>query len=212
MNRPVEIQRYIALKTKSPLETDLIKSWFRCVQKNSPPGCLMSLQLRNPNGGLESVSLVHRKTDGGHLCIVPLGRDLSTVEAEKIFNAWMADNPDMGDYDIESSASIQANMKKEPPVLVSKNRYDNLSMALAKKKHEAWVRERTDQGWRYATTLSMKNKTHPLLRPWDQLPEKYRTPDKDSTEMVMDLLSGEGYAVVDKDDLQAVKRVMNTIS
>ncbi len=212
MESPADIPRFIALTSKKKLDRDDAKAWFGCVRRHAPPGCLMAIQIMKPRGGLQSVSMVHRETTDGHEYVVPLGRDLSTDEAKKIFDAWVMARPELKDFDIEASVAVTAGEKVKPPAIVSKDRFDSLCMALAKRRHEAWVRERTDDGWRYATTLSMENKTHPLLRPWDQLPERYRKPERDTPQMVMDLLQQQGYAVVGQQEIDALAKALRSIA
>ncbi|RYD68677.1 MAG: hypothetical protein EOP83_00225, partial [Verrucomicrobiaceae bacterium] len=88
------------------------------------------------------------------------------------------------------------------------DRYVSLCTAWAKRQHDQWVKDREANGWRYGTTLSMSEKTNPLLRPWDQLPEKYRKPDLDEPQALLDLLNDQGYAVVTKGELQAMLNLM----
>jgi hypothetical protein len=79
-----------------------------------------------------------------------------------------------------------------------------LATEIAKQRHLAWMRERQDAGWRYGTKVSANDKTHPLLRPWDQLPERYRKPDLAAPQKVFDLLRDLGMAVMDRDTVLGI--------
>ena len=45
-------------------------------------------------------------------------------------------------------------------------------------QHNAWMEERTAQGWRYGEEKNAHNKTHPCLVPFDKLPEFQQQKDK----------------------------------
>jgi hypothetical protein len=44
-------------------------------------------------------------------------------------------------------------------------------------QHEAWVSSKQRDGWVYGPSKDEKAKTHPSLRPFDELPETERTKD-----------------------------------
>ena len=76
-----------------------------------------------------------------------------------------------------------------------------LCTALAKQRHTDWVRERTDAGWRYGVTFDQTEKTAPLLRPWEQLPDQYRRPDLNLPQTLITGLNDQGYVVISRADL-----------
>jgi hypothetical protein len=43
--------------------------------------------------------------------------------------------------------------------------------------HEAWLKQKTDDGWRYGSTKDPVAKTHPCLVPYDQLPREQQVKD-----------------------------------
>ena len=50
--------------------------------------------------------------------------------------------------------------------------------------HNRWVTEMSHTGWRWGTSFSESNKTHPALRDWDALPESHRrSPNFDQKEI-----------------------------
>ena len=60
---------------------------------------------------------------------------------------------------------------------------------------------RTDAGWRFGTAFDAKAKTHPLIRPWDQLPQRYQQPNIELPQILLRLLHDQGYAVLPRDEL-----------
>jgi hypothetical protein len=152
------------------------------------------------------VAVIHQQTADGHGYVIPLTRDLLEREVEPIAAA-MAEIFD-NDFDIETS-DTRLLVQSQPPVSLSTANYLRLCTALSKQRHEDWVRERTDAGWRYGLTFSPEEKTHPLLRPWDEISEHYRQPDLAGPQTLIQLLDRQGYAIVTKADLQALAGVVS---
>ncbi len=74
----------------------------------------------------------------------------------------------------------------------------------AKRKHEDWMSGKTSGGWRYGPTVSQSNKTHPLLRPWSEIPAEYRKVDTTQAQELLDLLRDSGYVIVRREDLDSL--------
>lgn len=210
MNEPVRIDRYISLIVEEELDKDQIKSWFSLVCGKSPFGVITALQGNN-DGNPETIRLVHRHTKKGHYYMIPISRDLLEYEAQRIVVAWTDENPEI-DFDIEVTV-IPTNPfeKKEPTLTVDQKKMIDLATSLAKKEHEDWVTARTNEGWRYGQTLSIEDKTHPLLRPWSDLPDKHKTIDIDKPQKIIDLLKDQGYSVVSNNDLDVVRNLLRKL-
>lgn len=207
---PLNITRYIKLVTDDELSNAEAKEWFRTVRENAPEGIIYGMQVVTGQGNPTNICMVHRTADKKHEYVISLTRDMTEGETEAVVNAWDAYYP-QGDMDIEiSAAQIERLDQKAPSVRVPNDEYLGLCVELAKKHHEDWMRDRTDQGWRYGTTVSLKNKTHPLLRPWDQLPAQYRKIDQDTPERVLALLNDQGYAVIKKEELDSLLRLIRS--
>jgi len=50
--------------------------------------------------------------------------------------------------------------------------------------HENWIAYKLEHGWRYGETKSNRDKTHPCLVPYDQLPVEQRMKDGIFTDIV----------------------------
>jgi hypothetical protein len=208
MMHPVNIVRFIALSSDDQLDTKVVKDWYKCVCDNAPSGVTISVPNVDNSGNPKTVSLVHRETEGSHHYIVPLTRDLNENEAEKIINAWESEHPDM-EFDIRVSASMPDRLDQQHPmVTVEQDRYLAMCTQWAKRQHEEWFKDRADNGWRYGPTFSISTKMHPLLMPWEQLPDKYKKIDLESPQKLLDLLNDQGYAVISKGELEAIMKLM----
>jgi hypothetical protein len=208
--RPAEITRYIALVVSEELDIDIAKQWYRCVKERAPEGVMTTAEVTD-NSGTSAAAMVKRQTDKSFYYVIPLARDLLDVEATRIIACFMNVQPDL-EFDVEATVIRTGEKGTEPPKInVEQARYLELCNSLSKKQHEDWVRARTADGWRYGTEVSTAKKTHPLLRTWDQLPDRYRTVDLDSPQRILDLLGQHGYAVVSKEDLEAVFRLVRSI-
>ena len=56
-------------------------------------------------------------------------------------------------------------------------------------QHAAWMRERLDAGWTYGPVRDAEARTHPMLRPYETLPEHERRKDA-LVRAVISALSG----------------------
>jgi hypothetical protein len=206
MDEPLKIHRHITLTVDKPLEKTEIKSWFDCVKKAAPSGVVATLQTTDEDGAPRAVKLVHRTIKDKESYLVPLSRDLLPDEVEKIVEAFMLENPEL-DFDIETHASFESALDR-PVMNLDQDRHLALSSALAKAKHDDWMKGKIASGWRYGPELSMENKVHPLILPWEQLPDRYKAPDMEWPEKLMSILGDQGYSVVVKNDLEKIMALL----
>ena len=191
---PLNVQRHITLTVSKPLDKKEIASWFECVKNAGPSGVVSTIQTVDDEGAPRAVKLVHRTVKNKEQYVVPLSRDLLPEEVEKIVEAFVLKNGDL-DFDIETNANFTVSLTR-PNFSLDYEKHFALSNALAKSKHDLWMKEKMDDGWRYGPELSTENKTHPLLLPWEQLPDRYKKPDLEAPEKLMRLLNDQGYAVL----------------
>ncbi len=69
---------------------------------------------------------------------------------------------------------------------------------LAKKEHEAWMKERYSTGWIYGKTKNVDQKVSPDLIPYEQLSEASKDKDRDSINNIPELLAMIGMAIYRK--------------
>jgi hypothetical protein len=207
MNEPLALPRYIALVAKDALSSDLIKAWYQIVRTSAPTGTTMVIPSTDNDGMPRTVSLVHRHEGELHRYMIPLTRDLTEDEAAVIVEAFSEVDPD-SEFDIECTLAYAVEPTEAPTISVDQDRYLELCTAWAKRQHDQWFRERAEQGWRYGTMISMTQKTNPLMVPWEQLPPKYRIPNMEEPQGLLDLLNDQGYAVITKTELESMMALM----
>ena len=66
---------------------------------------------------------------------------------------------------------------------------------LAMREHERWMAERRRRGWTYAPERDNARKLHPMLVPWDDLPEHEKDKDRDTLRNLPALVAKSGFTV-----------------
>lgn len=205
--QPLDIPRFIQLNSKKKLKPALVTQWYSSVVRAAPSGVVHVVRAIDDTGRPTSVQMVHRKTAKQHCYLVPLTRDLRDAEVEPIIQRFAKLAPEL-DFEVETNETkLTAQDCGEIPMDTAK--HIALCMALAKQQHEEWVRERTDAGWRYGTEYDKREKTHPLIRPWDQLPERFRKPNTALPQTLLSLLNSHGYAVLHREELDRLLNLLD---
>ena len=70
-----------------------------------------------------------------------------------------------------------------------------LTEALARKEHESWMKERTDNGWKYGPKKDAQRKLSPYLVPWEELSEDVRQLDRNAVGNILPLFHEIGLRV-----------------
>lgn len=192
-----EIPLFIRLKTSSPLSKEEAIAWYHCVKELAPSGTLASVQTTDPHGNPDVIFMVHKETNAGiHLYEIPLTRDLTDGETAVIEEAY----PE-GEIETSSEEVIAARQGPADAVVMEEDDYNSLCETLAKHQHQRWFEERSLAGWSFGLVLDERNKQHPLMRPWEQLPTRYRKVDYELPHLFMKMLADQGFAVVSRKDL-----------
>jgi len=90
-----------------------------------------------------------------------MNRSVTEAEAEVILgllNDWTDK-----DYTFEITTSEKFDMP-----------YDDEEIDLTSVRHNKWISERVDNGWRYGLEFNDEEKTDPRLRPYHELSEKLK--------------------------------------
>lgn len=216
-DRPAESQFYIRLVTETPIRKENVKKFFKAVERYAPSGSLAVYEVKDPHGNPASVPLVHRvvevegKRRSGlmapkkvqeHQYEVPLTRNLVAEEIERVaMHLNTAFNE--GNFLLETS-SFDENCcltEDEEEAYMDPEITQQIAEKLAERMHSQWMNERLDNGWRYGTSRSDEGKTHPLMKPWNQLAEQYRNIDYSLPQVFVDLLEEFGYTLIGYDEL-----------
>ena len=92
------------------------------------------------------------------------------------------------------------NRKYQPnPINVSKIRLtpelSELLERLARNTHDVWAQLRLEQGWTYGPTRNDKEKKHPCLVPYEELPESEKDYDRGTSEGILKVIMSQGYTI-----------------
>lgn len=173
MDNPTQVQHYIRLACKKPLEKAMIQRWFKTVKNSTPENVVGSVQVEHPDKYLANVQLIHRTLADKHVYEIPLTRSLLQKEVDYIENQWGSKGMDW----IEASAPKIDPVRKEVQRDVDDPSYKQMCEEVSKTLHNRWVSDKVSQGWRYGIVYSSKDKTHPLMKPWEDLPKKNQEVD-----------------------------------
>ena len=174
---------YILQRTAKILNSDEIRRWYLTVDMLAPDNVIM--------GDDESNSFMFAMQAEDFIYMVPLVRHLTEVEAEKIVEGYMRVSEH--DFDIETSNVYRANADLAHPFetdyQISVDAKNVLKDAYARQSHNQWIQTKMREGYRYGLKLNLKEKTHPAMRPWDDLPKEYRRLPESSDKELLDFYS-----------------------
>jgi len=202
---PLALQKFIRLEVDEELSNQQTKRWFEIVNTYGPQNVVSSVTTIKPKGGSTDVMLVHRKTTNGkHFYDIPLKRDFLEKEVKIIVEQWKSEFED--DFAIEVS-QIDINAQKaslDDAIVVKDESYEKLCEAIAKSQHIVWMNERVARGWRYGEEFDRNGKTHPMIKPWHELPDEYRAIDDKTPQVFIKELNKMGFSVVKTSDLEEI--------
>ena len=159
---------YILQRTTQPLTADQVKKWYYTIEMLGPDAIIA--------GDDDSNNLVLATQQQDYLYIIPLVRHLTADEAELIVEGYMRVTEH--DFEIESSNVYRADANFSKPfeydIQIDEDAREEIHQAMQRQTHNSWIQEQQDAGWRYGLNYDRTNKTHPAMRPWDDLPETYR--------------------------------------
>jgi hypothetical protein len=70
-----------------------------------------------------------------------------------------------------------------------------LTELLARNTHDVWARERVQDGWRFGPERNDRRKEHPLLVPYEQLPESEKDYDRNTAMETLKVILSLGYTI-----------------
>lgn len=73
-----------------------------------------------------------------------------------------------------------------------------LTEEMARNVHDVWAQSRLSQGWRYGEARNDRDKTHPCLIPYEELPEEEKEYDRRTATETLKLIMKLGYEIVKK--------------
>lgn len=70
--------------------------------------------------------------------------------------------------------------------------------AMAKNVHDVWAKTRIAQGWQYGPERNDKEKLHPMLIPYEELPEEEKIYDRNTAAETLKLILKLGFKIEQK--------------
>lgn len=67
--------------------------------------------------------------------------------------------------------------------------------AMAKNVHEVWAQTRIEQGWKYGPERDDNKKLHPMLVPYESLPEEEKVYDRNTSIETLKLVLKLGWVI-----------------
>lgn len=74
--------------------------------------------------------------------------------------------------------------------------YEDICDNVAEAVHEAWMKGRMAEGWKYGAIRSLEEKTDPRICKYDDLPESEKAFDRKTAEATINALFENGYKIV----------------
>lgn len=174
MEKPRRIDFDITLVTPDELSNEEIKGFLTLVRDNGPEGIINPYTKMKSDGTKANIFIVQSVTDAGFRYQLPLKRNLTGDELERIVKEWV--DIFEGDFDIEASSPVlrMQDLSMFQEVEVDED-YEKIALNVENNiKHQRWMDKQISEGWRYGMKHNVEEKTSPLLRPWEQLSEKYQ--------------------------------------
>lgn len=212
MQKQANIPRYIKLISNDHISTSDGRLWYKTVLEKGPRGVMTGIESIDLKGQPVSTRMVRRSSKDRVEFIIPLLRDLRPAEVEVISNAWSSVAPP-GQFTISINPTQDQKLNQAVAELdLKQDEYQALCIQLAKVQHAGWMRDKANEGWSYGPVLSLKNKTHPLMRNWDDLPTQYRDVNTKSPENFLNFINNQGFAVVKQSELGSLLKVLRDIN
>lgn len=174
---------YILQRTPEILNAGEIRRWYLTVDMLAPDNLIM--------GDDETNDFMLAKQDNEYLYIIPLVRHLTEEEAERIVEGYMRVSEH--DFQIETSNVYRAHADFGHPFetdyQIAVEAKNILKDAYARQAHNQWIQAKMQEGFRYGLNMSINEKTHPAMRPWDDLPKEYRKMPETTDKELLDFYS-----------------------
>ena len=200
---PAEAQFYLRLVTEKELPTRTIHKFYETISTYAPQNVLSIYETTSPEGNPAQSVLLHRiMEDKKHEYELPLVRNLTPneiVEVVKQLEYALTENDflfETSTFDEECCINEDHNdLYVEPEIS------EQIANKFAERAHTCWLNERIEKGWRHGPQRDDNQKTHPLMKPWSQLPEEHKSVDLNSPQLLLDLLEEYGYTIISHSEL-----------
>lgn len=185
---------YVRIIVSQNLPRSQFVLWFNTVEKTLASGLIGETQLRP-----DTYSKFYSKKLGKNrrTYVVPLVRDLDASEVHQLLQAWNKAYP-QGDFVFDYSQPVE-HMQPQTQDLPDQ-KIAQVMEAWSKQQHQKWMQDHMHRGWRFGTNISVTNKTHPWLQPWESLPQAAKDKNMQACKDLLEQLHEYGYTIVQKLD------------
>ena len=168
------MDHYIRLLTDRELTDQEMELWYQTVEDFSPDGVVLDWDDDENQDCTEEGDEDCGDPDFEYVYLIELRRHLQDNEAEFVVSAWERRYQD--DFEIEISHLYRADSDVQRPfeITIDSDTRAKVLDAASKFIHNRWVDAKTMDGWRYGLDYNEQEKTNPIIRDWDSLPESYR--------------------------------------
>ena len=173
MTNASDFQFNITLSVQEKLDAKWLNALLSIIKNTGPDDILKSVQVYDEIGNEKLVRMRCLQNGDNLSYIVPLMRNLTEQEVEKVVIVWDQIFDTTDKYIIDTSTpytGLDPNAEGEDDA-VEKHPSSNADL---QNFHSEWSKALLNNGWRYGTNYDLTNKTHPLLLPWEQLPRSYK--------------------------------------
>lgn len=187
----------ISLYVPKKLSTDQAKIWYQTIQNCLPKGLIGATTLYANDSTKES-SFYCQKISLSKWCyVIPLVRDITESEIHEVVKTWNNTYP-VGDFLIDYSQKTTTEIT--PYKALDQNKIQEILDSWAKHQHSQWMSDLINKGWKFGVTLNTKQCTHPLLQPWEQLPNYARSKNIAAVKALLKIIDSQGYTISQKPD------------
>jgi hypothetical protein len=183
---------YASLTVPQALDADTRATWFQVVEQHVPSGLISTTELMIKNKPVQSRYYTRVTPKGSHSYVIPLARDLDASEVHQVLRAWCKIYP-QGDFSFDWSQPSEHSIAR--PDDIKQKVIGSVMDSWSKTQHQQWKADLERQGWRYGITVSVANRTHPWLQPWESLPQAAKQRQFDAVQSLLDLLHEQGYTI-----------------
>jgi len=172
MRKNTEYQHHIKLIVNEKLPADEAQHFYMVVKETGPDTIVKPIEVYDEINNTKKVHMKIKKTNREFWYIVALYRDLTAKEAEKIVMVWTQQFE--GDFLIETSTPYTG--EDDECVICDEEITEDYYQTNQdiRNFHGTWMTSLLEDGWRLGPRYSIKEKTHPLLLPWEQIPRSFK--------------------------------------
>jgi hypothetical protein len=182
---------YVKVITPKQLNLPVAKLLFNTVESTLPSGMISTTSMAQGTGTKATRFFCHRTKGGQYAYVIPLVRNMDLSEAHALLKAWCKAYP-QGDFVMDWS---QTSTLATPTPTIESTRLDQIIDEWCKNRHRRWMEDLISRGWHLGIHINAKQKTHPWLQPWEQLPQAAKDKDLDSVRDLLNIFKNYGFQI-----------------